>query len=60
MTEAWNRLYIWLNDMRLGIAPDETVTDMNERHDRLVQVDLLDEIIEWMGGASNGRTDKIS
>lgn len=42
------RLYNWLNDMRLAIAPDETVTDEDERHDRLLQVDLIDELMEWM------------
>lgn len=44
----FNRLYCWLNDMRLGIAPDETITDEDERHDRLLQVDLIDELMEWM------------
>ena len=48
MKEAWDKLYNWLNDMRLGIAPDETVTDEDERHDRLIQVDILDEILDWM------------
>ena len=46
--EMWNRLYNWLNDMRLGIAPDETVTDEDERHDRLLQIELIDELMEWM------------
>ena len=44
----WDRLYSWLNDMRLGIAPDETVTDIDERNVRTAQVDLLDEIMEWI------------
>lgn len=44
----WDRLYNWLNDMRFGIAPDETVTDIDERNVRTSQVDLLDEIMEWM------------
>lgn len=44
----FNRLYNWLNDMRLAIAPDETVTDEDERHDRLLQIDLIDELMEWM------------
>lgn len=44
----WDRLYSWLNDMRFGIAPDETVTDIDERNVRMAQVDLLDEIMEWM------------
>ena len=46
--KLWDRLYNWLNDMRLGIAPDETVTDLNERNDRQLQIDLLDVIMEWM------------
>lgn len=44
----WDRLYSWLNDMRYGIAPDETVTDIDERNVRTAQVDLLDEIMEWL------------
>ena len=44
----WDRLYSWLNDMRLGIAPDETVDDIDERHCRESQTDILDEIMEWM------------
>lgn len=44
----WDRLYRWLNDMRLGIAPDETVTDIDERSCRESQTDILDEIMEWM------------
>jgi len=43
----WDRLYSWLNDMRLGIAPDETTPD-DERNDRLAQVDVIDDIMEWM------------
>lgn len=46
--DKWNRLYTWLNDMRLAIAPDEFVTDEDERHDRLIQIDLIDELMEWM------------
>lgn len=46
--ELWDGLYNWLNDMRFSIAPDETVTDDNERNVRSIQVDLLDEIMEWM------------
>lgn len=44
----WDRLYNWLNDMRLDIAPDETITDKYERDIRLIQVDLIDELMEWM------------
>ena len=44
----WARLYSWLNDMRLGIAPDETVTDIDERNERIAQTDIIDEIMEWM------------
>ena len=46
--QRWARLYSWLADMYLGIAPDETVTDIDERHVRTAQVDLLDEIMEWI------------
>lgn len=44
----WARLYTWLANMHLSIAPDETVTDIDERNVRIAQVDLLDEIMEWM------------
>lgn len=44
----WDRLYILLNDMRLGIAPDESVSDPDERNKRLIQVDLIDEIMLYM------------
>lgn len=46
--KLWDRLYNWLNDMRLSIAPDGFVTDDDERHDRLLQIDLIDELMEWM------------
>ena len=48
----WDRLYSWMNDMRLAIAPDETVYNDDERRERQAQVDLLDDIMEWM--LSNG------
>lgn len=38
------RIYAWLNDMRLGIAPDET-TPEDERGERQAQVDIIDEIM---------------
>lgn len=41
------RLYSWLNDMRLGIAPDETTPD-DERRERQAQVDVIDDIMEWI------------
>lgn len=44
----WDRLFNWLNDMRFAIAPDESVTDPQERQDRLIQVDLIDDIMEFM------------
>lgn len=40
-------LYTWLNDMRLGIAPDEN-TPEDERGERQAQVDVIDQIMEWM------------
>lgn len=43
----FDRLYNWLNDMRFGIAPDETTPD-DERGERQAQVDVLDMIMEWM------------
>ena len=46
--QKWDRLYAWLNDMRLGIAPDETVTDIDERNARIAQTDILDEIMECL------------
>lgn len=49
-TEAEEKLaalYTWLNDMRLGIAPDENTPD-DERGERQAQVDVIDQIMEWM------------
>ena len=46
--ELWNRLFNWLNDMRLAIAPDETVTDIDKRKYRCAQIDLIDEVMDWM------------
>lgn len=43
----WNKLYTWLNDMRFGIAPDET-TPEKDRAERWAQVELLDDIMAWM------------
>jgi len=42
-----DRLYKWLCDMRLGIAPDET-TPEDERGERQAQADLLDDIMAWI------------
>ena len=55
----WNRLYSWLNDMRFGIAPDETVTDIDERNVRTAQVDLLDEIMEWIDKHIDKERDNV-
>lgn len=44
----WDRLFNWLNDMRLSITPDERVKDPQERQDRIIQVDLIDDIMEQM------------
>ena len=43
----WDGLYSWLNDMRFSIAPDET-TPYDERNERLAQVYVIDDIMEWM------------
>jgi hypothetical protein len=43
----WDRLYSWLNDMWFSIAPDET-TPYDERNERLAQVYVIDDIMEWM------------
>ena len=45
--EKLTALYTWLNDMRLGIAPDEN-TPEDEREERQEQVDIIDQIMEWM------------
>ena len=46
--KLWDELYDWLNDTRLNVAPDETVEDDVERHERLAQADMLDEVMECM------------
>lgn len=43
----WDRLYNWLNDMRYGITPDENTPD-DERREREAQVDVIDDIMEWI------------
>ena len=40
------KMLMFLNDMRFGIAPDETVADDDERREREAQVDVLDDLIE--------------
>ena len=44
----WDRLFRWLNDFSFGIAPDETVTDYEERQERTAQYDVLQEVLEMM------------
>ncbi|MBR4182477.1 MAG: hypothetical protein IKQ56_01510 [Lachnospiraceae bacterium] len=46
--DKWQRLGMWLNDTRLAIAPDETVTDPISRLIRQAQVELIDGIFEEM------------
>jgi hypothetical protein len=43
-----DRLYNYLNDMRLGIAPDDTVSDTDERRVRRAQTDIIDCVIEFL------------
>ena len=40
------KMLMFLNDMRFGIAPDETVADDDERREREAQVDVLDDLME--------------
>lgn len=51
-----DRLYSYLNDMRFGIAPDETVRDDDERGQREAQVDVIDDIMEWIEKESDTET----
>ena len=44
----WDKLYRWLNDFCFAIAPDETVTDYEERQDRTAQYDVLQEVMDMM------------
>lgn len=46
--KLWDELYAWLNDTRLSVAPDETVKDEIERHERLAQAGMLEEVMECM------------
>ena len=41
-----DKMLMFLNDMRYGIAPDETVADGDERREREAQVDVLDDLME--------------
>ncbi len=47
MMDKWDKLYNYLNDFRLAIAPDET-TPYDERNDRQIIVDVLDDVMEEM------------
>ena len=42
-----DRLYGWINDMRLGIAPDEN-TPEDECRVRQAQIDVIDDIMDWI------------
>lgn len=46
--DKWNKLFNYINDLRLTIAPDERVEDEEERLQRQAQVDVLDCVIEEM------------
>lgn len=46
--DKWEKLFNWLNDFAFAIAPDETVTDIDERRDRTAQYDALQEVLEMM------------
>ena len=45
--KLWNRLYTWLNDMHLGIAPDESTPD-DERECRIAQTDIIEDVMGWI------------
>lgn len=45
--ELWSRLYIWLNDMHLGISPDEFTPD-DERKCRTAQTDIIEDVMGWI------------
>ncbi len=45
--DLWSRLYIWLNDMHLGISPDEFTPD-DERKIREAQTDIIEGIMGWI------------
>lgn len=46
--DKWQRLWMWLNDTRLAIVPDETVTDPDIRLVRQVQTEIIDNVMETM------------
>lgn len=43
----WDRLYLYLNDWRFAIAPDET-TPEEDRHDREIEKEVLDGVMAEM------------
>lgn len=45
--DSWSKLYMWLNDMHLGISPDEFTPD-DEKNCRVVQTDIIEDIMEWI------------
>lgn len=46
--DKWQRLWMWLNDTRLAIAPDETVTDPSRRLIKQAQIEIIDGVFEAM------------
>ena len=46
--DKWERLWMWLNDTRLAIAPDETVTDPSRRLIKQAQIEIIDGVFEAM------------
>lgn len=43
----WYKIYSWLNDMYLGISPDESTPD-DERERRISQTDIIVNIMGWI------------
>lgn len=53
----WDKLYEWLNDTMLVVAPDENVEDDILLHERIAQADILEEVIEYMIDLESRRED---
>lgn len=54
----WDKLYSYLNDWRLGIAPDER-TDEDERHDREIIYKVLSEVMNVMDDMEGNENIRI-
>ena len=54
--DKWDRLYLYLNDWRFAVAPDET-TPEEDRHDRELEREVLDGVMKEMEKLDEDRAE---